>query len=254
MVAYPHRRPRRASGAAHAKLIDVRQARGRERVIGCWDLGGAIVDPGPESAAGALRGSAPCWSAHPPRPRGRDRGARGAFPELGRAIARGAPHARPRAQAAGQRGAHLGRAGRRATLWGRVVPVRSATCACSREGRRSTRWRAASSTSSTRPGTPPRRLLRPSDGTAYVGDVAGVRIPPRTSSGRRRRPTSTSVWQLDRPVAARDCAPDALRHGHRLEHERRERPGRAGRARAHACSSEHDGDTDAAGGRVRRRR
>ena len=32
-----------------------------------------------------------------------------------------------------------------------------------------------------------------SDGTAYVGDVAGVRIPPSTSSGRRRRRrTSTS--------------------------------------------------------------
>ena len=30
------------------RLIDVLQ-RGRERVIGAWDLGGAIVDPGPES-------------------------------------------------------------------------------------------------------------------------------------------------------------------------------------------------------------
>ncbi len=30
------------------RLIDVRQ-RGRERVIGAWDLGGAVVDPGPES-------------------------------------------------------------------------------------------------------------------------------------------------------------------------------------------------------------
>src|SRR5213596_131931 len=34
--------------APNANLIDVRQ-RGRERVIGAWDLGGAIVDPGPES-------------------------------------------------------------------------------------------------------------------------------------------------------------------------------------------------------------
>src|SRR5215211_8842697 len=34
--------------AAAPRLIDVRQ-RGRERVIGAWDLGGAIVDPGPES-------------------------------------------------------------------------------------------------------------------------------------------------------------------------------------------------------------
>ena len=36
------------SGAAAPRLIDVRQ-RGRERVIGAWDLGGAVVDPGPES-------------------------------------------------------------------------------------------------------------------------------------------------------------------------------------------------------------
>ena len=30
------------------RLVDVLQ-RGRERVIGAWDLGGTIVDPGPES-------------------------------------------------------------------------------------------------------------------------------------------------------------------------------------------------------------
>ena len=30
------------------RLIDVLQ-RGRERVIGAWDLGGTVVDPGPES-------------------------------------------------------------------------------------------------------------------------------------------------------------------------------------------------------------
>src|SRR3989442_2970382 len=34
--------------APNANLIDVRQ-RGRERVIGCWDLGGVLIDPGPES-------------------------------------------------------------------------------------------------------------------------------------------------------------------------------------------------------------
>ena len=34
--------------ADEPKLIDVLQ-QGRERVIGAWDLGGTIVDPGPES-------------------------------------------------------------------------------------------------------------------------------------------------------------------------------------------------------------
>src|SRR3954453_2091098 len=36
------------AGLPQARLIDVLQS-GRERVIAAWDLGGAIVDPGPES-------------------------------------------------------------------------------------------------------------------------------------------------------------------------------------------------------------
>ena len=36
------------TSAADPRLIDVHQ-RGRERVISAWDLGGAVVDPGPES-------------------------------------------------------------------------------------------------------------------------------------------------------------------------------------------------------------
>ena len=39
---------RAMGGLPDASLIDVLQT-GRERVIGAWDLGGAIVDPGPES-------------------------------------------------------------------------------------------------------------------------------------------------------------------------------------------------------------
>jgi glyoxylase-like metal-dependent hydrolase (beta-lactamase superfamily II) len=38
---------------AEPRLIDVRHL-GRERVIGCWELGGALVDPGPESCLETL--------------------------------------------------------------------------------------------------------------------------------------------------------------------------------------------------------
>ena len=39
--------------AAGPRQIDVLQ-RGRERVISAWDLGGAVVDPGPERRIGTL--------------------------------------------------------------------------------------------------------------------------------------------------------------------------------------------------------
>jgi glyoxylase-like metal-dependent hydrolase (beta-lactamase superfamily II) len=41
------------SAAPDATLIDVRHL-GRERVIGCWNLDGALVDPGPESCIDSL--------------------------------------------------------------------------------------------------------------------------------------------------------------------------------------------------------
>src|SRR5436309_51072 len=39
-----------------ATLIDLRHL-GRERVIGCWDLGGVLVDAGPESCLDTLLAS-----------------------------------------------------------------------------------------------------------------------------------------------------------------------------------------------------
>ena len=196
--------------------------RGRERVIGAWDLGGAIVDPGPESRIETL------LAGLSEEPRALllthihldHAGAAGAlverFPELEVYVhARGAPHLIDPSQllASAERiyGDEMG------PLWGRVrAGARSATCACSRAGRRS-RSRAVSSTSSTRPAMPPitSSTSTARDGTAYVGDVAGVRIPP---SDFVRAPTpppdiDVEAWQRSIDlVAARRPARLALTH------------------------------------------
>ena len=107
-----------APGAASLRCasIDVMHL-GRPHVIGCWEVDGALVDPGPESslddAAGGARRRAAAGAAahpHPPRPRGGDRraGAALARPRGLRARARRAPPDRP-LEAAGQRRAPLRR-------------------------------------------------------------------------------------------------------------------------------------------------
>ena len=102
--------------------------RGRERVIGAWDLGGTIVDPGPESRIETL------LAGLSEEPRALllthihldHAGATGAlverFPDLEVYVhARGAPHLIDPTKLLQQRGAHLRR--RMGPLWGRVVPV-----------------------------------------------------------------------------------------------------------------------------------
>src|SRR6266516_1642144 len=113
--------------APNASLIDVRQL-GRERVIGAWDLGGAIVDPGPEPRIETL------LEGLSSEPRALllthihldHAGGTGAlverFPELRVFVhARGAPHlidpSRLLASAERIYGDDMGR------LWGRVAPV-----------------------------------------------------------------------------------------------------------------------------------
>ena len=207
---------------AIAKLIDVRQ-RGRERVIGAWDLGGAIVDPGPESRietllegldGGAAR---PASDPHPPRPRRRDRRARRAVPGSRgvRARAGRAASGRPD-EAAGERRADLRR--RHGAALGPRRAGAGAQPPRARGRGDDRRSRAASSTSSTRPATPPTTssTSTESDGTAYVGDVAGVRIPPSDFVQPPTPPPDIDVeaWHaLDRPgrgAASRACL--ALTH------------------------------------------
>ena len=166
-----------------ATLIDVRQ-KGRERVIGAWDLGGAIVDPGPESRMETL------LEGLTQEPRALllthihldHAGAAGAlverFPRLEVWVhAKGAPHlidpAKLLASAERIYGEEM------APLWGRVLPVPSGNVRVLEGGERIEIAEREFEVEYT-PGHASHHIVYfdQSDGTAYVGDLAGVRIPP----------------------------------------------------------------------------
>jgi glyoxylase-like metal-dependent hydrolase (beta-lactamase superfamily II) len=163
--------------------IDVLQ-RGRERVISAWDLGGALVDPGPESRMETLLAgvSAPPRALLLTHIHLDHAGAAGAlverFPELEVYVhEKGAPHlADPN---------RLLRSARRIygveleTLWGRVVPVPARNLRVLTGGETISAAGRELDVEYT-PGHASHHVVYfdRSDGTAYVGDVAGVRIPP----------------------------------------------------------------------------
>jgi len=169
--------------AAEPRLIDVRQ-RGRERVIGAWDLGGAVVDPGPERRMETL------LEGLEEEPRALllthihldHAGAAGAlverFPQLEVWVhARGAPHladpARLLASAERIYGDEM------AELWGRVLPVPEGNLRVL-EGGETIAAAGRELDVAYTPGHATHHVVYfdRSDGTAFVGDVAGVRIPP----------------------------------------------------------------------------
>ena len=171
------------SGQPDSKLIDVRQL-GREKVIGAWDLGGAIVDPGPEPRidtllAGLTEKPVALLLTHIHLDHA---GAAGAlverFPGLEVWVhAKGAPHlidpAKLLASAERIYGDDMDR------LWGRIVPVPERNVRVLEGGERidvAGRTLAVEYT----PGHASHHVVYfdEADGTAYVGDVAGVRIPP----------------------------------------------------------------------------
>jgi glyoxylase-like metal-dependent hydrolase (beta-lactamase superfamily II) len=167
----------------NSTLIDVRQL-DREQVIGAWDLGGAIVDPGPESRIETLLEGV---SAEPralllTHIHLDHAGAAGAlverFPKLEVWVhAKGAPHlvdpAKLLASAERIYGERMG------TLWGRVVPVPERNVRVL-EGGETIRVAGRELAVEYTPGHASHHVVYfdGSDGTAYVGDVAGVRIPP----------------------------------------------------------------------------
>jgi glyoxylase-like metal-dependent hydrolase (beta-lactamase superfamily II) len=165
------------------RLIDVLQ-RGRERVIGAWDLGGAIVDPGPERRletllAGLSQEPQALLLTHIHLDHA---GAAGAlverFPRLEVWVhERGAPHlADPsRLLASAERiyGDEM------EELWGRVLPVPERNLRVL-EGGESVAAAGRELEVAYTPGHASHHVVYfdRSDATAYVGDVAGVRIPP----------------------------------------------------------------------------
>ena len=169
------------TGAARpVRLIDVRHL-GRERVIGCWELDGVLIDPGPTSSMDnlieALDGREPrallLTHIHLDHA-----GAAGSlvrrWPELPVYVhERGARHlADPgKLLASAERlyGDQMER------LWGEVVPVPQANLHPLTGGEEVLGLRVAYT-----PGHASHHVsyLDPASGRAFVGDVAAVRIPP----------------------------------------------------------------------------
>jgi glyoxylase-like metal-dependent hydrolase (beta-lactamase superfamily II) len=162
------------------RLIDVRHL-GRERVIGCWELDGVLIDPGPTSSMDnlieALGGEQPrallLTHIHLDHA-----GAAGSlvrrWPELPVYVhERGARHladpAKLLASAERLYGDQMDR------LWGEVAPVPEANLNPLRGGEEILGFRVAYT-----PGHASHHVsyLHPPSGRAFVGDTAAVRIPP----------------------------------------------------------------------------
>jgi glyoxylase-like metal-dependent hydrolase (beta-lactamase superfamily II) len=161
------------------RVIDVEHL-GRRRVIGCWEVDGALVDPGPESSLPTLLAA-----LEDERPRAvllthihlDHAAATGAmvrrWPDLEVYVhERGAPHlidpSRLLASAERLYGDQMQR------LWGEIVPVPADNVRSLAGGETALGMRVAYT-----PGHASHHVcyLHEDSGTAFVGDVAAVRIP-----------------------------------------------------------------------------
>ncbi len=162
------------------RLIDVRHL-GRERVIGCWELDGVLIDPGPTSSMDnlieALRGEEPrallLTHIHLDHA-----GASGSlvhrWPELPVYVhERGARHLADPAKLLASAERLYGDQMQR--LWGEVAPVPERNLHPLSGGEEVLGFRVAYT-----PGHASHHVsyLHPPSGRAFVGDVAAVRIPP----------------------------------------------------------------------------
>lgn len=162
------------------RVIDVMHL-GRPHVIGCWEVDGALVDPGPESSMGTL-----LEALGDEQPRALllthihldHAAATGAlvrrWPELEVYVhERGAPHlidpSKLLASAERLYGDQMER------LWGEIVPVPEANVRLLAGGETVLGMRVAYT-----PGHASHHVsyLHEDSGTAFTGDVAAVRIPP----------------------------------------------------------------------------
>ncbi len=162
------------------RVIDVEHL-GRPRVIGCWEVDGCLVDPGPQSSMGTL-----LEALGDERPRAillthihlDHAAATGAlvrrWPDLEVYVhERGAPHlidpSRLLASAERLYGGEMER------LWGEIVPVPESNVKPLAGGEDVLGMRVAYT-----PGHASHHVcyLHEETGTAFVGDVAAVRIPP----------------------------------------------------------------------------
>jgi glyoxylase-like metal-dependent hydrolase (beta-lactamase superfamily II) len=161
------------------RLIDVEHL-GREHVIGCWHVDGALVDPGPESSLetllAALGGERPeaLLLTHIHLDHAAATGALvRRWPDLEVYVhERGAPHLIDPSRLLASAERLYGDAMQR--LWGEIVPVPEANVKPLAGGERLRGMRVAYT-----PGHASHHVcyLHEESGTAFVGDVAAVRIP-----------------------------------------------------------------------------
>jgi glyoxylase-like metal-dependent hydrolase (beta-lactamase superfamily II) len=166
--------------AASIRVIDVHHL-GRPHVIGCWQVGDALVDPGPESSLPTL-----LEALGEERPRALllthihldHAAATGAlvrrWPDLEVHVhERGAAHLIDPSKLVASAGRLYGDAMER--LWGEIVPVPEANVRPLAGGESVLGMRVAYT-----PGHASHHVcyLHEESGTAFVGDVAAVRIPP----------------------------------------------------------------------------
>jgi glyoxylase-like metal-dependent hydrolase (beta-lactamase superfamily II) len=161
------------------RLIDVRHL-GRERVIGCWQVDDVLIDPGPEPALDALLEGLGDW-----QPRALllthihldHAGATGAlvrrWPQVEVYVHEiGAPHLADPAKLL--KSAERLYGDRMQELWGEVAPVPEANLHPLSGGEEVLGFRVAYT-----PGHASHHVCYLHDrGRAFVGDIAGVRIPP----------------------------------------------------------------------------
>jgi glyoxylase-like metal-dependent hydrolase (beta-lactamase superfamily II) len=178
---------------------------GREKVICCWDVDGVLVDPGPQSCeetlVAALDGE---------RPRALllthihfdHAGVAGAlvrrWPDLPVYVhERGAPHmAAPERLVASAARLYGGEDGLRRT-WGEVVPVPEDNLRVLEGGETVLGFRVEYT-----PGHASHHVcyLHEDSGTAFVGDMAGVRVPPSALTLAPTPPPDIDVAAWDRSI------------------------------------------------------
>jgi glyoxylase-like metal-dependent hydrolase (beta-lactamase superfamily II) len=199
--------------------IDVRH-RGREKVICCFDVDGVLVDPGPQSCEDTLLAA-----LDGERPRALllthihfdHAGAAGSlvrrWPDLDVYVHEaGAPHlARPERLVASAARLYGGEEGLRAT-WGEVVPVPEERLRVLSGGETVLGFRVQYT-----PGHASHHVsyLHEQSGRAFVGDMAGVRIPPSELTLAPTPPPDIDVDAWERSldaIAAWDPAELALTH------------------------------------------
>ena len=162
------------------RLIDVRHL-GRERVIGAWLVDGCLIDPGPESSLqtvlDALGDEQPrrvlLTHIHLDHAGGAGALVR-RWPDLEVWVhERGARHVHDPEKLVGSASRLYGDEMER--LWGEIVPVPQANLRVLTGGESIDGWRVAYT-----PGHASHHVsyLHEDSGTAFTGDVGGVRIPP----------------------------------------------------------------------------